>query len=126
MNQVPVEQTIRDFMVLYYGTLTNNRSALAESFYIDQAILTYQSDSFQGIPKIKEKYGSLGFQKLQVIPSILEIQQTPGNMFLVYVYGRLQGDNDRPLMFSDVLILVSTPQGIRISNHVFSLIIADP
>merc|ERR1719456_79748 len=111
------------FCAHYYQTFDTNRQALLP-LYMEQSLLTFEGEQFQGSQSIVQKLCSMQFTKVQ--HEIVKADHQPNPMnggVLVFVTGNLKvDDSPNPLKFAEVFHLsVGGASGWYVQNLMFRL-----
>jgi hypothetical protein len=112
----------QQFVVHYYQTFDTNRQALLP-LYMDQSLLTFEGEQFQGAQSIVQKLCTLQFTKVQHEIVKADHQPNPTNGGVItFVTGNLKvDDSPNPLKFAEVFHLAQTGSGWQIINNMFRL-----
>ncbi|KAB8229938.1 Nuclear transport factor 2 [Aspergillus alliaceus] len=114
----------QQFVQFYYQTFDSNRASLA-GLYRDQSMLTFETNSVQGVANITEKLTSLPFQKVAHQVGTLDAQ--PSNQdggILVMVTGALLVDEEqKPMNYTQTFQLLPDGAGSYfVFNDIFRLV----
>ncbi|KAE8146548.1 hypothetical protein BDV25DRAFT_162280 [Aspergillus avenaceus] len=113
----------QQFVQFYYQTFDSDRQALA-GLYREQSMLTFETNSVQGVASVMEKLTSLPFQKVAHQVSTLDAQ--PSNQqggILVMVTGALLVDEEqKPMNYTQTFQLLPDQGSYFVFNDVFRLV----
>ncbi|KAF7590568.1 Nuclear transport factor 2 [Aspergillus hancockii] len=114
----------QQFVQFYYQTFDANRAQLA-GLYRDQSMLTFETNSVQGVGGIIEKLTSLPFQK--VVHQVGTLDAQPSNEqggILVMVTGALLVDEEqKPMNYTQTFQLLPDGAGSYfVFNDIFRLV----
>ncbi|KAH6894304.1 nuclear transport factor 2 [Thelonectria olida] len=111
------------FILFYYQKFDENRAELG-SLYRDDSMLTFESESRQGVQSIVDKLTSLQFQKVRHSVSTKDAQPNGRNGVVLLVTGHLfVDDSENPLGFSQCFQLQQDAAGSwYVFNDLFKLV----
>ncbi|KAI5464750.1 hypothetical protein BGZ63DRAFT_401666 [Mariannaea sp. PMI_226] len=111
------------FIDFYYQKFDENRAELAP-LYRDDSMLTFESESRQGVSPIIEKLTSLAFQKVRHAVSTKDAQPNGRGGVILLVTGHLfVDDGENPLGFSQCFQLQQDGAGQwYVFNDLFKLV----
>lgn len=110
------------FANFYYDTYKTNRANLA-GLYRPSSMMTYQGSQCMGPEQIMERISQLSFQTINFNLADKLVQPTVNNGCILMCSGQLQCDQDQPLSFTQIFVLMQDAQGWYIHNEFFNLIL---
>ncbi|KAI5788487.1 nuclear transport factor 2 [Geopyxis carbonaria] len=113
----------QQFTEYYYNTFKNDRSQLGP-LYVDESMLTFETNQVQGTAAIVEKLTSLPFQKVAHHVASLDAQPAgPDGSIIVHVTGKLMIDEEaNPQSYSQTFHLIPRAGSYYVRNDLFRLV----
>ncbi len=118
----PFERIGRGFITQYYNCLAGDRNQLG-GVYRDNSLVTWSNDQLMGINNVMPKIVSLTFGRSQWKQDEIDCQPMQNNGIFMVIQGQVRMENEEhPLRYNDVQILMQDQRGWYIQHQIFRIL----